>query len=76
MNINAIKNEFDNLNEIIHNNLDILVFETKIDEKIPSTLESGSLLVYIRSYLLSRKLMSFIAPSDIQAIPYTINWRK
>ena len=38
--------------------------------------KSGGLLVYVRSYLLSRQLTKFEIPSDFQAIPFEVNMRK
>ena len=93
LNINSIRNKFENLKEVVSNHVDILVIsETKIDKSFPTAQfiidgfhrplrldisdKSGGLLVYVRSYLLSRQLTKFEIPSDIQAIPFKVNMRK
>ena len=90
LNINSIRNKFENLKEVVSNHVDILVIsETKIDKSFPTAQfiidgfhrplrldisdKSGGLLVYVRSYLLSRQLTKFEIPSDIQAIPFIID---
>ena len=85
LNINSIRNKFENLKEVVSNYVDILVIaEAKIDitERFHKPLrldisdKSGGLLVYVRSHLLSRQLTKFKIPSDIQAIPFEVNMRK
>ena len=93
LNINSIRNKFENLKEAVRNQVDILVIaETKIDKSFPMAQfiiegfhkplrlnisdKSGGLLVYVRSYLLSRQLTKFEIPSDIQAVPFEVNIRK
>ena len=84
LNINSIRNKFENLKEVVSNYVDILVIaEAKIDitERFHKPLrldisdKSGGLLV-VRSHLLSRQLTKFKIPSDIQAIPFEFNMRK
>ena len=70
----------------------LVIADTKINKSFPKAqfimegfhkplrldiyCKSGFLLVYVRSYLLSRQLTKFEIPSDIQAIPFEVNIRK
>ena len=82
LNINSIRNKFENLEEVVSNQVNILVIaETKIDKslstaqfiiegfhkplKLDISDKSGDLLVYVKSYLISRQLTKFEIPSDI-----------
>ena len=93
LNINSIRNKFENLKEVVSNHVNILVTaETKIDKSFPMAQflmegfhkplkldisdKSGGLLVYVRLHLLSRQLIRFEIPSEIQAIPFEVNMRK
>ena len=44
--------------------------------RLDVTNKSGSLLVYVRSYLPLRKLTKYKISSDIQALAFEINLRK
>ena len=49
---------------------------SKIGPRLDISDENGGLLVYLRSYLLSRLLTKFEISSGIQAIPVEINIRE
>ena len=92
LNINSIRNKFENLKEVVSNYVDILVIpETKIDKSFPKAQfiiegfhkplrldisDKSGGLLVVRSHLLSRQLTKFKIPSDIQAIPFEFNMRK
>ena len=77
LNIDSIRHKFENLKEVVSNYDDIFaITETKAD--INRSLrdisdKNGALLVYLRSYLLSRPLIKFEISSGIQVIPFEVN---
>ena len=92
LNINSVRNKFENFKEIINGNVDIFTFaETKLDGSFPTSefelgyyspfrldiiKQSDGLLVYIRSSISSRQLSYGSICDSIQAIPLEINLRQ
>ena len=92
ININSIRNRFENL-DIVGNNVDVFsIPETKLDSSFPNAQfllpafqeplrldinhRSGGLLVYIQSSLPTKILSKFKLPINIQIIPFERNPRK
>ena len=88
LNINSLRNKFDSLTRMLHNNLDILfISETKIDSSFPTTLfqigyttysldrnaNDGGILLYIREDIPST-LLNF--DMSIESVYVEINIRK
>ena len=89
LNINSLRNKFDSLVRMLHNNLDILLIsETKIDSSFPSpqfqiegyttysldrNVNGGGILLYIREDILST-LLNF--DMSIESFYIEINIRK
>ena len=88
LNINSLRNKFDSLTRMLHNNLDILfISETKIDSSFPTTLfqigyttyrldrnaNGGGILLYIREDIPST-LLNF--DMSIESVYVEINIRK
>ena len=92
LNINSIRNKFENLKEVVSNYVDIFVIaEAKINRSFPTAQfiiegfhkplrldisDKSGGLLVVRSHLLSRQLTKFKILSDIQAIPFEVNMRK
>ena len=90
LNINSIRNKFGDLNKIVDGNIDILCkAETKLDKSflnnqfvyrcispyiLDITDNKGDLMVFVKSHIPS-KLNHFKIPSNIQIIPFEINFR-
>ena len=86
ININSIRNKFENPCDIVGNNVDVLsIAETKLDSSFPNAqllpsfheplrldinYQSGGLLVYIKASLPSKILTKFKLPMNIQIIPF------
>ena len=89
LNINSLRNKFESLVQMLHNNLDILLIsETKIDSSFPTAqfqtegctayrldrnANGGGILVYIREDILSTLLNSDMS---IESFYNEINMRK
>ena len=69
LNINFIRNKFENLCELVAGNLDILcIAETKLDPR--------SRIRYFKSSLPSKMLSKFKLPNNIHIIHFELNLRK
>ena len=86
LNINSIRNTFDSVRAAVVNYVDIFIesFPTAqfaIDGfhkplRLDATDKSGSLLVYVRSYLPLRQLTKHGISSDIRTLVFEINLRE
>ena len=89
--MNSIRNKFENLCELVAENVDILcIAETKLDHLLPNSqflipgfhkrlkmdVSSPRGLVYIKSSLPSKMLTKFKLPKNIRIIPFELNLRR
>ena len=92
LNINSIRNKFDQLSSVIQGNVDLLVVnETKVDSTFPTaqfTMEGyttyrldrdkngGGIMIFIREDIPSKILQNHNLPEHIEAVPIEVNLRK
>ena len=92
ININSLRNKFEDLKSQIIENLDILVItETKLDETFPqgqfaingfssyrldSNSNGGGVMIYVREDLACKELKSKATPEKFEGIFLEINLRK
>ena len=92
LNVNSIRNKFDQLSSVIQGNVDLLVVnETKVDSTFPTaqfTMEGyttyrldrdkngGGIMIFIREDIPSKILQNHNLPEHIEAVPIEVNLRK
>ena len=83
INLNSIRNKFEDLCDIVGNNVDALsIAEKKLDSSFPNAqfvllrldinYRNSGLLAYIKASLSSKILIKFKLPINIQIIPIEI----